>query len=123
MRCRKFWGYGKCNKQFRLFSQCFLPYMALTFHFKMSSAICFNLDPSKSLSSGNGLKKIKICVLKGRKHCWERKKCWLPVHAFSHFTTMFSKAFFLRVVKSWDYGKRVKQTTTLSKLKPFVMKN
>ena len=23
-----------CNKQFLLFSQCFLPYMALTFHFK-----------------------------------------------------------------------------------------
>ena len=23
-----------CNKQFLLFSQCFIPYMALTFHFK-----------------------------------------------------------------------------------------
>ena len=48
-----------CNKQFLLFSQYFLPYMALIFHFKcifkMSSAICFNLDQSKILSSGNGL--------------------------------------------------------------------
>ena len=48
-----------CNKQFLLFSQCFSPYMALIFHFKcsfkMSSAICFKLDQSKILSSGNGL--------------------------------------------------------------------
>ena len=48
-----------CNKQFLLFSQCFLPAMVLIFHFKciskMSSAICFNLDQSKILSSGNGL--------------------------------------------------------------------
>ena len=28
-------------------------------HFKMSSAICFNLDQSKILSSGNGLKIAK----------------------------------------------------------------
>ena len=49
-----------CCKQFLLFSQCFLPYMALIFsfqmHFKMLSAICFSLDQSKILSSGNGLK-------------------------------------------------------------------
>ena len=40
-----------CNKQFFVFSQCFLPYIALTFlfqmHFQMSSAICFNLEESK----------------------------------------------------------------------------
>ena len=50
-----------CNKQFFLFSQCFLYYMALILHFictsKMLSAICFNLDQSKILSSGNGLRK------------------------------------------------------------------
>ena len=28
-------------------------------HFKMSSAICYNLDQSKILSSGNGLKKTE----------------------------------------------------------------
>ena len=35
-----------------------------------------------------------------KKHCGKRRKCWLP--AFSPFTTVFSTAFFLRVVKSWD---------------------
>ena len=48
-----------CDMQFLLCSQCFLPYMVLIFHFKCSfemlSAICFNLDQSKILSSGNGL--------------------------------------------------------------------
>ena len=34
------------------------------------------------------------------KHCGKRRKCWLP--AFSPFPTVFSKAFFFRVVKSWD---------------------
>ena len=52
-------GETACNKQFLLFSQCFLPYMALILNFnctlKMSSAICFNLDQSKILSHGNGL--------------------------------------------------------------------
>ena len=37
---------------------------------------------------------------KGRKHCGKRRNCWLP--AFSPFPTMFSKGFFLRVVKSRD---------------------
>ena len=53
-----------CNKQFLLFSQCFLHYMAFIIHLrctlKMSSAICFNLDQSNMLSSGNGLSTIKI---------------------------------------------------------------
>ena len=35
-----------------------------------------------------------------RKHCGKRRNCWLP--AFSPFPTMFSKGFFLRVVKSRD---------------------
>ena len=47
------------SKAISPFSQCFLPSMALTFHFKctlkMSSSVCFNLDQSKILSSGNGL--------------------------------------------------------------------
>ena len=47
-----------CYKQFLLFSQCFLPLIALMFHFtctlKMSPAICFNLDQSEILSFGNG---------------------------------------------------------------------
>ena len=44
-----------CNK---LFSQCFLPYMTLIFHFKCTlkcRQFCFNLDQSKILLSGNRL--------------------------------------------------------------------
>ena len=37
---------------------------------------------------------------RSRKHCGIRRKCWLP--AFSPFLTIFSKAFFFGVVKSWD---------------------
>ena len=49
-----------CYKQFLFSSQCFLPDMALIFHynylhFKMSSAICFKLDQSNILLSANGL--------------------------------------------------------------------
>ena len=54
-----------CNKQFLLFSQGFLPYMVLIFHFKctlkMSSAICLNLDQSEILSSGNRIQKWVCC--------------------------------------------------------------
>ena len=50
-----------CNKQILLFSQCFSqpygPYCPFYMRLKMSSAICFNSDKSKALSSGNGLKK------------------------------------------------------------------
>ena len=54
-----------CNKQFLLFSQRFLPYMAFFFisfkmHSKMSSAICFDLDQSKTLSSGNRLYNLEF---------------------------------------------------------------
>ena len=50
-------GEISCHKQFLLFSQCFVPCMVLIFYFKctfkMLSAICFNLDQSKVLLSGN----------------------------------------------------------------------
>ena len=51
-----------CNKQFLLFSQCFLPYMALIFHVKctlkchLQFVSIFNLDQCKILLSGNGRK-------------------------------------------------------------------
>ena len=53
-------GESACKKQFLLFSQSFLLYIAQIYfsfymHFKMLSAICFNLDRCKILSSGNGL--------------------------------------------------------------------
>ena len=57
-----------CNKQFFLFSQCFLPNIAPFFHYKCTlkllSAVCVNLDQSKILLSANGLK-----------HFWRRGKC------------------------------------------------
>ena len=47
------------NMQFLLLSQCFLPYLALTFHFKCTlkklSSVCLNLDQSKICLSGNAL--------------------------------------------------------------------
>ena len=55
--CEK--GEIACNKQFLLFSKCFLLYMPLIFHFKMSSAICFNLDQSKICRLVLGLPFIK----------------------------------------------------------------
>ena len=48
----------------------------------------------------NVTEKTEICFGKGRKHSGKRRKCWLP--AFSPFSTMFSKGFFLGVVKSRD---------------------
>ena len=39
-----------------MFSTLYDAYFPFYMHFKMLSAICFNLDQSKILSSGNGLK-------------------------------------------------------------------
>ena len=48
-----------CNKQFLLlltiFSTLYGTYFSFQMHFKVSSAICFNLDQSKILLSCNGL--------------------------------------------------------------------
>ena len=59
-------------------------------HFASLRAL--NLNPEKP--------NIKIYVEKGRKHYGKRRKGWLS--AFSTPPTMFSKALFLRVVKSQD---------------------
>ena len=81
-----------CNKQFLLFltmfSTLYGTYFPFQMYFKMSSAICFNLDQSEMLSSGNGLMWLRLCSLsstewgknlgeKSEKKKWE-KKCWLP---------------------------------------------
>ena len=62
----KIYNCGKhCNKQYLLFSQWSLSYMALIFHLKckkMSSVICFNWDQFKILPSGNGLNLTKSCL-------------------------------------------------------------
>ena len=51
----------------------------------------------------NASRKSKLGIVKGRKQCRKRRKCWLP--AFSPFPTMFSNGFFFRVVRGqglWD---------------------
>ena len=45
--------------------------------------------------------KIELWLGKRRKPCGERRKCWLL--AISPFPTMFSRAVFVRVVKSWGF--------------------
>ena len=45
-------------------------------------------------------KKLKLVFGRVENVVGKRRKCWLP--AFSPFPTMFSKAFFFRVVKSLD---------------------
>ena len=61
-------------------------------------------DWSKFKAFADDILNVTILIisifLSGRKHCGKRRKCWLP--AFAHFPTMFSKAFFIRVVKSLD---------------------
>ena len=43
-----------------IFSTLHGTYFSFQMHFKMSSAICFNLDQSQILSSDNGLRYIKL---------------------------------------------------------------
>ena len=114
-----------------VFSTLYNTYFSFQMHFKMSSAICFNLDQSKTLSSANRLtlyqnekildwsklkafadNKIKFNATEKLKFLLERventgkrKKCWLP--AFSPFPTMFSKEFLYSVVKSGLCGKEL----------------
>ena len=62
-----------CKKQFILFSVFSTLYGTYcSMHFKMLSAVCFNLDQSKIFSSGNGLiaiprSKILIEVLAAKR--------------------------------------------------------
>ena len=61
------------------------------------------LDLSKLKTFADDYKcnlKAELLIRMGRKHCGERRKCWSP--AFSPFHTVFSKAFFCRVVKSMN---------------------
>ena len=63
---------------------------------------------------------VDFCHSYDRKHCGKSRKCWLP--AFSPFPTMFSKGFFLRIVKSRDRevkSKHIILTCKDPKKKPF----
>ena len=78
-----------CYEHFLLFSQCFLPYgtyFSFYMQFKMSSAICFNLDQSKILSSGNGLSHLNV-------------KIWnITMKPVNHTQIAF---FIVRQLKNW----------------------
>ena len=68
------------------FSTLYGTYFPLSILFKMSSAICLNLDQSKILSSGNGLKHFQTPIScysnddehleQDRKLCGKRRKCF-----------------------------------------------
>ena len=58
-----------------MFSSLYGTYHSFKMHFKMSSAICFNLDQSKIMSSGHGLK------VSGKR----RKKLITRIFSFYHY--------------------------------------
>ena len=45
-------------------------------------------------------KKNEFCFWKDGKQCGKSRKCCLPIHVFSPFSTMFLKAFYFTVVES-----------------------
>ena len=45
-----------------MFSTLYGTYFSFSMHFKMSPAICFNLDQSKILLSVNGISKVYVCI-------------------------------------------------------------
>ena len=72
-----------------MFSTLYDTYFSFSMHFKMSSAICFNLDQFKILSSGNGLNKKVENNLEKEKNAGYQNFLLVP--------KMFSKPFeFLR---------------------------
>ena len=82
------------NRQFLLFSQCFLLHMVFIFRFKCTLkcelfAICFNSDQPKILSSGNGLTHHHTIVIlnysEEDKYPFENT----TAEVFSPFLTMF----------------------------------
>ena len=119
-------GENAGDQHFLLFPQCFPSYerkkIMFWVTFNLSSTNAFNLYQVKILLLDIGLTLYRMTKLwlvqiesirrrqnkcdwitsygKGGKHCWERRKCWLP--AFSPFPTMFSKGFLYRAMKSHD---------------------
>ena len=59
-----------------MFSILYGTYFSFEMHFKMLSAICFNLDHSKILLSGNGLNPILLfATMHLLAHCRARSAC------------------------------------------------
>ena len=79
--------------QFIFFSKEFTLYQMTNSRFLQIESICRWQSKCKW--------KVEIWFGKGRKHCGQRRKCWLP--AQFPFPTLFSKGFLLKVVKSQDF--------------------
>ena len=90
------------KKALALHSNCPTGISAMSFFNTLPNDKIVDLSKSKAFADDkiNVAEKLKFVFWKGRKHCGKRRKCWLP--AFFPFHTMFSKGFFLWVVKSWD---------------------
>ena len=65
----------------------------------------------------NVTEKLKFVLGRIKKHCGKRRKCWLP--AFSPFLTLFSKGYFLQVVKILDCVVRNEATVLQLSTNPF----
>ena len=122
-----------------MFSSLYCAYFPFSRHFKILSAICFNLDQSKILSSFSelntkeqNLRLFKFCErICGRQiKCTSQKLKFLFLkkkvgniveieenadhHIFFPFSTMFSKVFYFRVIKCLDCVVKAQHSTTHS---------
>ena len=108
-----------CNKQFLLFSQCFLPYMVFIFHLNaLKNVVCnlFQFGPGNGLTLSQTTNfwlfqiervcrrqfqigwKWQKALQMGRKHWGKRRNCSL--WAISPFPSVFLKDLYYRHVKS-----------------------
>ena len=112
-----------CNKQFLLFSQCFLPYMALTFHFECTlthyQTTNFRLFQIERLYrqqfqideySKKLFKPVESTVGKGEIACYEQ---------FLLFQRCFQKAYFPRASKGVTVWEWVKMSAICFNLEQF----
>ena len=68
----------------------------------MSSAFYFNLDQSKILSSGNGLKDFNIQIAS----LWEKVKLLILSNSIFSLNVFLHLSFFLECVKMSIYGEK-----------------
>ena len=82
-----------CIKQFLHFSQCFLPYVVLIFHFKCTLKCCLRFVSIWTSLKFRRHVMGQICLFYGRKHQGKKRKCWLTsgkeekmlvISSFSH---------------------------------------
>ena len=111
------------NKQFHLFSQYFLRYMAHIFHFTCTLKCCLqfsNLDKSKILSSGNGLK-VALQILE-RKFYKNTKKSSQSLLIFIHRTPVVERHQITREIRDllWPMSTPTQNTIYLYMSNSFI---